>query len=403
MAILDRMEILNSKQKRVALVLGARHNFWLDQRVQRTAYTLSNANYEVLAFTPAESMEQQRNMKGVIPQYISAPGGNNRVFKQLLLDYLLYNIPAALSMKKNKIQICHCNDFDTLPSGVLLKMMTIGKTKIVYDSHEDYPLFLEWARGKLLAKIIGIAEALLTRLFVDLVISTTDGVRARFERMGVKSATVFNYQELMNNDLAYENQMVSNKDKEFWVTYQGNVCKSRGYEQLVEAADILIRIKRIEKIRFIIIGEGKPTPSYREHIERLVADKKLEGNFLFTGFMPHDKLMQILACSDVGVIPLQPAPWYSQTLPNKLFENFVAGIATVASNFPEMAKIINQEKCGLLIDATRPEEIADAIEYLYTNEDVRLEMGKNALKAAREEYNLATQSKKLVALYSDIH
>ena len=51
-------------------------------------------------------------------------------------------------------------------------------------------------------------------------------------------------------------------------------------------------------------------------------------------------------------------------MPSKLFENLVAGIPTIANNFPEIAKIINQEECGLLIYATQPQQIADAIEYL---------------------------------------
>ena len=89
-------------------------------------------------------------------------------------------------------------------------------------------------------------------------------------------------------------------------------------------------------------------------------------------------------------------------MPNKLFENLVAGIPTIASNFPEMARIINQEECGLLIDATQPQQIADAIEYLYRNEGSKLEMGQNALRAAQEKYNFEKQAEKLLKVYEEI-
>lgn len=80
----------------------------------------------------------------------------------------------------------------------------------------------------------------------------------------------------------------------------------------------------------------------------------------------------------------------------------MAGIPSIVSNFPEMAKIIGQEKCGLLVDATQPGEIADAIEYLYRHEDIKLEMGRNALRAAQEKYNFPKLAEKLLKVYQEI-
>lgn len=89
-------------------------------------------------------------------------------------------------------------------------------------------------------------------------------------------------------------------------------------------------------------------------------------------------------------------------MPNKLFENMVAGIPTISSNVPEIARIVNEARCGLLVDATQPEEIADAIEYLYEHEDIKLQMGQNALRAAQEKYNFATQAEKLLRIYGEM-
>lgn len=387
--------------KRVALILGARHNFWLDQRVQRTARALLSGGYEVIAYTPTESRDNEHTINGVITRYIGIPGVNNSIFRKFLLDYLLYNIPVAFDMRMKKVDICHCNDFDTLPSGALLKLLTFGKIKVVYDSHEDYPLFVEEGYGKLFAKLIAIVETIFTRLFVDIAISTTEGVKARLERLNVRSEVIFNYQELPDSNSASENPTVGDKNDEFWVAYQGNITKSRGYEQLVEAADMLVNQRGIQRLRFIIMGKSVPA-AYVLSIEEMVIKKGLAGRFTFMGFLDYRVMMEVLRDADVGVIPLQPAPWYLWTLPNKLFENIVAGIPTIASDFPEMARIITQEKCGLLVDATQPHEIADAIEHLYKHEDIKLEMGRNALRAAREKYNFPTQAEKLLRVYEEI-
>jgi glycosyltransferase involved in cell wall biosynthesis len=387
------------KSKRVAIVLGARHNFWLDQRVQRTARALVSGGYEVLAYTPSESRENERPVNGVVAKYVSVPGANNKLFRKFLLDYLLYNIPAALNMRRNKVHICHCNDFDTLPCGVLLKLISFGRVEIVYDSHEDYPLLVEEGRGKLLGKWIGFAEAVFTRLFVDRAITVNETLKAKFEKRGIKSEAIFNCQELPKDTDIVANLPIGNKDAEFWVAYQGNITKLRGYEQLVEAADVLVNTRKIQRIKFIVIGKSAPDVSYGEHIKGLIDDKALQGYFLFTGFVSYTIMMQMLIRSDVGLILFQPTPNNVGGLPNKLFENLAAGIPTIASNFPEMARIINEEKCGLLVAPTKPQEIADAIEYLYRHDDVTLEMGRNALSAAQEKYNFAVQAEKLLKFY----
>ena len=396
------MKTVQGKPKRVAIVLGARHNFWLDQRVKRTARVLAANNYEILAYTPSESREDEHAMEGVTVRYMGTPGGTSRMFRKLLLDYLLYNIPVALDMRRNKVDICHCNDFDTLPSGVLLKLLTLGKANVVYDSHEDYPLFVEEGRGKVLAKVIGIAEAILAKLFVDWVITVSESLMAKFQKKGIRGEAVFNCPEFPNHDPAGESQTVVDKKDEFQITYQGFIQKRRGYEQLVEAADILVNRRNINKMKFVLIGDSRPFVDYQKHLEELVAEKGLEDRFQFTGFVPYHEMMRILRQADVGLMLFQPVPFWKGAMPNKFFENLVVGIPTVGSNLPEIARIVTEEKCGLLVDATQPQEIADAIEYLYRHEDIKLEMGKNALRAAKEKYNFGKQAEKLLKVYEEI-
>ena len=50
----------------------------------------------------------------------------------------------------------------------------------------------------------------------------------------------------------------------------------------------------------------------------------------------------------------------------------------------------------MLIDPTRPEEIADAIEYLYKHRDIYSQMMQKGLSAVREKYNFTKQAEKLL-------
>jgi glycosyltransferase involved in cell wall biosynthesis len=397
------MNTCRSRLNRISIILGARHNFWLDHRVQRTVDALSQEGYEIYVYTPSESKDQEQYVDDIEVRYVRTPLGDNKLARKLLLDYLLYNIPSALRIRQDKVNIVHCNDFDTLLSGVLVKILSLSKVKLVYDSHEDYSLFVQQGHSRFLSIVIGIAERILACLFVNLVIATTETVRNKFQKKGLTSISILNCQDLIDWSLYDDNTVIGKKQGEFWITYQGKPTKIRGYEKMIEAANILINIRKIKGLRFIVIGGSESDKSYLESLELLVQNYSLQSQFRFTRHIKYIDMMQILRHSDVGLILFQPTPMNKAGLPNKLFENLVAGIPTISCDFPEIANIINREKCGLLIDSSKPEEIADAIEYLFEDEAIKLEMGRNALQAAQERYNFADQANKLKAAYKDIY
>lgn len=383
-------------------MLGARHNFWLDQRVLRTARALVSGGFAVLAYTPASSAGDEFPMEGVVPRYTRVPFVRSRLSRRLLLDYLFYNVPAAFNIRRSRADICHCNDFDTLPAGALAKMLSLGRMKLVYDSHEDYPRFVEENYGKGLARAIGLAERILTRLFVDRVIAVNETVTARFAARGFESATVMNCQDLPEDQDGCTQSKSNESDGGFTVAYQGNIIPMRGYEQLVEAADMLVNTRKVTDLRLIIMGKGQTGDAFAEGIIRSIRERGLAEHFILTGFLDHREMMRRLRCADIGLVLFQPTPNNMGGLPNKLFENLAAGIPTIASDFPEMGRVITGEKCGLLVDPTQPREIADAIERLYRERDLRLEMGRNAANAALTKYNYRAQAKVLLELYAGL-
>ena len=393
---------MKKKGDRIALVLGARHNFWTDQRVKRSATALDANGYEILSYSPACTKKDEYPMEGVAGRYVTAHLAQNAIAQRFLLDYLMYNVPLAFNVKREHADICHCNDFDTLPCGMLLKIMTLGRIKVVYDSHEHYPNLVAEGHGKWLATLIGIIETILCKFFVDGAVTVTESLRKRFEKMGTYTETVFNCQELHNLQKVNADEIYKKRPNEFIVVYQGKIFKKRGYEQLVEVADILVNTKGLKQIKFIVIGASIPDQTYIESIKNSVTNRGLDQYFVFTGFLPYERMMQIVSSADTGIILLEPTPNNLGALPNKLFENLAAGIPTITSDFPDMAKIIREENCGLLVDVTKANEIADSIEYLLNNREIRLEMGRNALRAAQEKYNFAKQSEKLLALYRKI-
>ena len=79
-----------------------------------------------------------------------------------------------------------------------------------------------------------------------------------------------------------------------------------------------------------------------------------------------------------------------------------AGLPVIASNFPHWRKIIDETKCGITVDPTKPKEIAEAIDTLLENPEMAAKMGQNGSKAAQTTYNWSAENQKLLALYQNL-
>ena len=75
------------------------------------------------------------------------------------------------------------------------------------------------------------------------------------------------------------------------------------------------------------------------------------------------------------------------------------GLPIICSNFPNLSRIVAESDCGLCVDPTDEQAIADAVRYLRQHPDEAERMGQNGRRAARERYHWGTQAEKLIALY----
>ena len=106
-----------------------------------------------------------------------------------------------------------------------------------------------------------------------------------------------------------------------------------------------------------------------------------------------------MSSADVGLSLIQNANLsYYLGVPNKLFEYMMAGLPTVASDFPEIGRVVRDVIFGELVDPENPQQIADAVLRILDNPEVCEKYRQNAL-SGRHKYCWEEQVGELLAAY----
>ena len=111
-----------------------------------------------------------------------------------------------------------------------------------------------------------------------------------------------------------------------------------------------------------------------------------------------------MASADVGAVLQEPL---DQNLvlstPNKLFESIAVGTPVLASDLPEIRRVVMDDPdgpLGILCDPTSDASVADALcELLAPPRHELREMRARCLRAADQRLNWAVESLRLLALY----
>jgi len=272
------------------------------------------------------------------------------------IRYTLYIIELSIKIFlraiKNKPKIIHCHDTMVLPAGVLIKIFT--KSKLIYDAHE-----LESNKNGQTA-ILSKATLYIERKcwhYIDHFISVSPSIITWYEnKLGAKSNSL-----ILNSPYIKENFSITEKyfhrlydiphDKLIFI-YLGAFGYGRGI-------NIILSAFSNEKINshVVFIGYGFLENKIKE------ASEKYSHIHLHKP-IPHEEIVPLVKNANIGLCLIENvslSDYYS--LPNKLFEYSFARLPVLASNFPNISKIVNQYKLGKCCEVNTDSVINTIIEF----------------------------------------
>jgi glycosyltransferase involved in cell wall biosynthesis len=89
----------------------------------------------------------------------------------------------------------------------------------------------------------------------------------------------------------------------------------------------------------------------------------------------------------VHCVPNPPLPYWDAVSPIKLFDDMASGRPLVVTPRVVMRADVERHKCGLVASGDRPEDLADALARVLSDEAAARAMGANGRAAAVAEHD----------------
>ncbi|PKR78169.1 glycosyltransferase WbuB [Halalkalibacillus sediminis] len=185
------------------------------------------------------------------------------------------------------------------------------------------------------------------------------------------------------------------KYDKFNVVYVGAIRPVNNVANLLDAASIL---KGEKDIQFLIYGDG----NQKNMLEERVIEENLT-NVKLKGFVNKSLIPNILSKSSVNILNYSQTQynWTRGNSSNKLFEYMASGkpiISTVKMGY----SILDKYKCGIELENSTPQELANAILQIKKSSEEQYElMAKNAKKGA-EDFDFKYLTTKLINVIESV-
>lgn len=171
--------------------------------------------------------------------------------------------------------------------------------------------------------------------------------------------------------------------------HQGKMQHGRGCDLLLDA------FRDVREGVLVFLGDGPARPELEETATRAHADQTV----YFVDPVPPAELLAYTAAAQVGVTLLEDTCLnHRYALPNKLFEYLRAGVPVLASELPEISKVVRGFDVGLTVDPADREALVAALRYMLGDSDRRRRWTAHASRAL-ETFSPAQASDRFRSAY----
>ena len=305
---------------------------------------------------------------------------------------LLVNLVALpkglLLVKSAKIDIIHINSSLAFYGWLLGK---IARRPVVWHLREfgdkDYPMSFYFGTG-LSGKIIGASDA---------VIAISEAIRnyySKFVRDDSRMHVIYNGVDV-NVSIAQMSRSQSGIDilEGFKLCTIGSISDSKNQIEVVRALGALKSTGRLGNICYYVIGGGNGDT--KQKFDNLVASIGLGDVVHVLG--EQDNIWPLASRMDAFVVPSK-----NEGFGRVVVAGMLCSKPVIVANAGALPELIDDGADGLIYELGNEQALADRIDELHSNEDMRRRLGTAARKKAEECFDASINADKVFNLYEDL-
>ena len=292
-----------------------------------------------------------------IRDYISKRHSLRRPLQRFFFTVMYLEVATKMLVKgiAFRPRIVHCNDWFVLPIAVLIKFFS--RSSLVYDAHELESETTPDSNvpGKLVLRV----ETLLW-FAVDFFTTVSPSIQDWYQKnLGPKPSQVILNSPVLLEELAQIESLPKMYFREKFnippssqiYLYIGMLSVGRGIDTILEA----FRRTKTDSVA-IFLGQG----NYRE---RIIHSAESRGNVFVHERVDHTKVIEIARNADFGLCLIENVSLSDYfCIPNKLLEYAFAGLEIVASDLPEIQRVVEEFEIGKCFDNS-PEQLMKVLEW----------------------------------------
>lgn len=235
-----------------------------------------------------------------------------------------YSIVAGVIARTIPCDIIHSHDWLTYPAGIHAKNVT-GKPLVIHVHATDF----DRSRGNVNPRVFAIEKDGMEN--ADHIMTVSELTRRTvIDKYGIspdKVTTVHNAVIPLSDELL---NLPRREKKDKVITFLGRITMQKGPEYFVEAAAKVLQ--KNKHVRFVMAGSG----DMMDAMIKLAAKRNIADRFHFTGFLRGKQVYEMLADSDVYVMPSVSEPFGISPL-----EAMEMGVPSIISKQSGCAEILD--------------------------------------------------------------
>lgn len=310
----------------------------------------------------------------------------NRFFRILQSTKGIY-----LKAKDLDADVYHFHDPELVFTG--LKLKKAGK-KVIFDIHEDVeeqikirPWIPKLVRN-IIAKVYAILESKWVEKF-DYLIVPQQFMVPKYGKLNKNTCVIENFAFIDLSEETMEKWKAKNEN--FNIFHAGSLTVERGLFNMIDL------VKRTPpEINLTLAGNVND-----RHLP-VLKDTSNKYNFEYLGLLNKSELDSKYKNSHCGIILYENKGQYHRSYSVKLFEYMVNAMPVIMPDFGDWISFNKETQCGLNVNPNNPEEVLEAVLFLWKNQDEAKKMGGNGRSAVLEKFNWGVAEEKLVKIYSII-